>query len=84
MQESIAKDQDRIPGTLSGFQRVIFRGSLRRLNFAAELTEKQPGEPGVSRELSAFGFVIRTTYEKTACGMYSDGLPDGGAADAAG
>ena len=33
MQEFIAKYQDRILGTLSGFDRVIFRGSLRRLNY---------------------------------------------------
>jgi hypothetical protein len=33
MQEFIAKYQDRILGTLSGFDRVIFRGSLRRLHF---------------------------------------------------
>jgi hypothetical protein len=33
MQEFIAKSHDRIPGTLPGFDRVILRGSLRRLNY---------------------------------------------------
>lgn len=33
MQEFISKYQDRILGVLSGFDRVIFRGSLRRLNY---------------------------------------------------
>jgi hypothetical protein len=33
MQEFIAKYQDQINGTLSGFDRLVFRGSLRVLNF---------------------------------------------------
>jgi hypothetical protein len=33
MQEFINKYRDRINGTLSGFDRLVFRGSLRRLNY---------------------------------------------------
>jgi hypothetical protein len=31
MKQFIARFEDRIQGTLSGFDRVVFRGSLRRL-----------------------------------------------------
>ena len=33
MQEFINKDREEINGTLSGFDRVVFRGSLRRLDY---------------------------------------------------
>ncbi|MSV30202.1 MAG: hypothetical protein EXQ52_15875 [Bryobacterales bacterium] len=33
MQEFINKYRDRIHGTLSGFDRLMLRGSLRRLNY---------------------------------------------------
>ena len=33
MQEFIDKYRDQINGTLSGFDRLVFRGSLRRLNY---------------------------------------------------
>ncbi len=33
MQEFINKYRDKINGTLSGFDRLVFRGSLRRLNY---------------------------------------------------
>ena len=32
MQQFIAKFKDQIQGVMSGFDRVLFRGSLRRLN----------------------------------------------------
>jgi hypothetical protein len=33
MQEFIKKYRDQINGVLSGFDRLVFRGSLRRLNY---------------------------------------------------
>ena len=33
MQDFINKYRERINGTLSGFDRLVFRGSLRRLNY---------------------------------------------------
>ncbi|MEK7404364.1 MAG: hypothetical protein AAB225_04585 [Acidobacteriota bacterium] len=33
MQDFINKYRDQINGTLSGFDRLVFRGSLRRLNY---------------------------------------------------
>jgi hypothetical protein len=33
MQELISKYRDQINGVLSGFDRLLFRGSLRRLNY---------------------------------------------------
>jgi len=33
MKQSIAKFEENIQGTSSGFDRVVFRGSLRRLTF---------------------------------------------------
>jgi hypothetical protein len=33
MQEFIAKHQDKIAGTLSGFDRLVFRGHLRSISY---------------------------------------------------
>ena len=33
MQDFISKYRDKINGVVSGFDRLVFRGSLRRLNF---------------------------------------------------
>ena len=33
MQQFIEKHRDQISGVLSGFDRLVFRGSLRRLNY---------------------------------------------------
>jgi hypothetical protein len=35
MQQFIAKHQDQITGTLSGFDRLVFRGTLRSIAYAA-------------------------------------------------
>ena len=39
MQQFIAKYQDQIQGVISGFDRLVLRGSLRRLTFQRGMEE---------------------------------------------
>ena len=51
MHEFIAKHQDKIAGTLSGFDRLVFRGHLRSIGHSAGDDELSLDEPSLPQEL---------------------------------
>ena len=45
MQQFIGKYRERIQGVVSGFDRLVFRGSLRRLNYFRWNPDCRHGKP---------------------------------------
>jgi hypothetical protein len=50
MQEFIAKHQDKIAGTLSGFDRLVFRGHLRSIGHPQGMMTYLLVQPGITQE----------------------------------
>jgi len=48
MQEFIAKHREEIAGVLSGFDRLVFRGTLRSISYAEGMLGYRLGEAGVA------------------------------------
>ena len=63
MQEFLSRHADRVMGVVSGFDRIVFRGHLRNLMFAAGM-ESFLNSVGVLRK--DFGAYARRTSDSSA------------------
>ena len=64
MKQFIAKFEEHIEGTLSGFDRVVFRGSLRRLTHPDGLPVEHISDPKANKEEMARALAAKHNVQK--------------------